>query len=32
QPLMGCAVGSALGAVIDRYGVSWMFNCEKQPA
>ena len=32
QPLMDAPWGALFGAVIDRYGVSWMFNCEKQPA
>jgi PhnB protein len=32
QPLIDAPWGALFGAVTDRYGVSWMFNCEKSAA
>ncbi|MCC6928720.1 MAG: VOC family protein [Gemmatimonadaceae bacterium] len=30
QPLIAAPWGALYGAVVDRYGVSWMFNCEEK--
>jgi len=30
QPLIAAPWGALFGAVVDRYGVSWMFNCEEK--
>lgn len=32
QPLMDAPWGALFGALVDQYGVSWMFNCDKRPA
>lgn len=30
QPLISAPWGALFGQVVDRYGVSWMFNCEER--
>lgn len=32
QPIVDAPWGALFGAVTDRFGISWMFNCMKKPA